>query len=158
MSGTVSIKTDVFGFGVLVLKIVCGKKNNKSYHTERPLNLVGIVSVVSQIVYVNFISNCILDFDCSYSVLQAWQLWNEGKDLELIDLTLDGSCPPNEDAFLLVSCVCKSKQQIDVQCPMLFPCLLMNLLPGLYLKNLHFLLMLPPKNQKLPKTSQKFVT
>lgn len=130
MSGTVSIKTDVFGFGVLVLKIVCGKKNNKSYHTERPLNLVGI----------------------------AWQLWNEGKDLELIDLTLDGSCPPNEDAFLLVSCVCKSKQQIDVQCPMLFPCLLMNLLPGLYLKNLHFLLMLPPKNQKLPKTSQKFVT
>lgn len=28
--------------------------------------------------------------------MQAWQLWNEGKCLELVDLTLDGSCPPNE--------------------------------------------------------------
>lgn len=55
MSGTVSIKTDVFSFGILVLEIVSGKKNNKSYHTERPLNLVGIVSMISQIVYGNFI-------------------------------------------------------------------------------------------------------
>ncbi|KAK0595563.1 hypothetical protein LWI29_007921 [Acer saccharum] len=27
---------------------------------------------------------------------QAWQLWNDGKGLELIDTTLEESCSPNE--------------------------------------------------------------
>ena len=45
MSGIVSMKTDVFSFGVLVLEIVSGKKNNSSYHTEWPLNLIGYVSI-----------------------------------------------------------------------------------------------------------------
>ncbi|GAY64755.1 hypothetical protein CUMW_235860 [Citrus unshiu] len=41
MSGIVSMKIDVFSFGVLVLEIVSGKKNNSCYHSERPLNLIG---------------------------------------------------------------------------------------------------------------------
>ena len=44
MNGVVSIKTDVFSFGVLLLEIVCGKKNNRRYHFEDPLNLIGYVS------------------------------------------------------------------------------------------------------------------
>ncbi|XP_031268844.1 G-type lectin S-receptor-like serine/threonine-protein kinase At1g67520 [Pistacia vera] len=43
MNGIVSIKTDVYSFGVLVLEIVRGKKNSGYYHTEHPLNLVGYV-------------------------------------------------------------------------------------------------------------------
>lgn len=47
MSGVVSIKTDVFSFGVLVLEIVSGKKNNGCYRTDHPLNLIGYVSMLS---------------------------------------------------------------------------------------------------------------
>ncbi|KAM4111471.1 hypothetical protein ACJW30_05G070100 [Castanea mollissima] len=69
MNGVVSIKTDVFSFGVLLLEIMSGKKNNSRYHFEDPLNLTGY----------------------------AWQLWNEGKSLELIDPTiLEESRPPFE--------------------------------------------------------------
>ncbi|XP_075667614.1 G-type lectin S-receptor-like serine/threonine-protein kinase At1g67520 [Castanea sativa] len=69
MNGVVSIKTDVFSFGVLLLEIMSGKKNNSHYHFEDPLNLIGY----------------------------AWQLWNEGKSLELIDPTiLEESRPPFE--------------------------------------------------------------
>ena len=44
MSGIVSIKTDVFSFGVLLLEIVSGKKNNSRYHSDHPLNLIDYVS------------------------------------------------------------------------------------------------------------------
>ncbi|KAH9714388.1 G-type lectin S-receptor-like serine/threonine-protein kinase [Citrus sinensis] len=68
MNGIVSMKSDVYSFGVLVLEIISSKKNNGCYDTERHLNLVGY----------------------------AWQLWNEGKALELIDTTLHESCSPDE--------------------------------------------------------------
>ena len=44
MNGVVSIKTDVFSFGVLLLEIVSGKKNNSRYHSDHPLNLREYVS------------------------------------------------------------------------------------------------------------------
>ncbi|GLT63601.1 hypothetical protein SLA2020_361560 [Shorea laevis] len=66
--GLVSIKTDVFSFGVLLLELVSGRKNTSRYHSEHPLNLVGY----------------------------TWQLWNEDKALEIMDPTLDGFCPHNQ--------------------------------------------------------------
>ncbi|KAJ9560284.1 hypothetical protein OSB04_005444 [Centaurea solstitialis] len=66
--GTVSIKTDVFSFGVLLLEIVSGKKNHGSYDVEHPLNLLGL----------------------------AWELWNEGRGLELMDPVLEDSYSPKE--------------------------------------------------------------
>nr|GEU32533.1 G-type lectin S-receptor-like serine/threonine-protein kinase CES101 [Tanacetum cinerariifolium] len=59
MEGTVSTKIDVFGFGVLLLEIISGKMNHGSYDTKHPLNLLGL----------------------------AWELWNEGRGLELMDQT-----------------------------------------------------------------------
>lgn len=44
MEGTFSVKSDVFSFGVLVLEIVSGRRNNSFYNPERPLNLIGYVS------------------------------------------------------------------------------------------------------------------
>ena len=44
MNGVVSIKTDVFSFGVLLLEIMCGKKNNSRYQSDDLLNLIGYVS------------------------------------------------------------------------------------------------------------------
>ncbi|KAL6134443.1 hypothetical protein ACLB2K_066674 [Fragaria x ananassa] len=68
MKGIVSIKTDVFSFGVLLLEIVSGKKNNSNYHSKSQLNLIGY----------------------------AWQLWNEDRGFELADPGLDESCPITE--------------------------------------------------------------
>uniref|UniRef100_A0A5B7A748 non-specific serine/threonine protein kinase n=1 Tax=Davidia involucrata TaxID=16924 RepID=A0A5B7A748_DAVIN len=68
MKGIVSMKTDVFSFGVLLLEIVSGKKNNRCYHSEHPLNLIGY----------------------------AWELWKEGKSFELTDPTLEDSCTRSE--------------------------------------------------------------
>ncbi|XP_057984191.1 G-type lectin S-receptor-like serine/threonine-protein kinase CES101 [Malania oleifera] len=65
MKGIVSVKTDVFSFGVLLVEIVTGKKIIRSHdHTEHPVNLIG----------------------------NAWQCWKDGRALELKDPTLDDSC------------------------------------------------------------------
>ena len=45
MNGVVSIKIDVFSYGVLLLEIVSSKKNNSCYHSGYPLNLIGYVSL-----------------------------------------------------------------------------------------------------------------
>ncbi|GLU14531.1 hypothetical protein SLE2022_310930 [Rubroshorea leprosula] len=66
--GLVSIKTDVFSFGVLLLELVSGRKNTSRYHPEHPLNLSGYV----------------------------WQLWNEDRALELIDPSMDEFCPHDQ--------------------------------------------------------------
>ncbi|XP_021661937.2 G-type lectin S-receptor-like serine/threonine-protein kinase CES101 isoform X1 [Hevea brasiliensis] len=68
LKGIVSIKIDVFSFGVLLLEIASSKKNNSNYGSEYPLNLIGL----------------------------AWELWIEHRGLELMDPTLDESCPHNE--------------------------------------------------------------
>ncbi|KAI8562777.1 hypothetical protein RHMOL_Rhmol03G0061600 [Rhododendron molle] len=67
MHGKFSAKSDVFSFGVLVLEIISGKRNN-FYHSDDAANLL------------------------SY----AWKLWREGMPLDLLDPTLEGSYARNE--------------------------------------------------------------
>ncbi|XP_050212578.1 cysteine-rich receptor-like protein kinase 10 isoform X2 [Mercurialis annua] len=57
MEGIFSIKSDVFSFGVMMLEIISGKKNNGFYITELAPTLLAY----------------------------AWRLWNEGKEIELVD-------------------------------------------------------------------------
>nr|KYP35754.1 Putative serine/threonine-protein kinase receptor [Cajanus cajan] len=63
VDGLFSVKSDVFSFGILVLEIVCGKRNKGLYHTDMNHNLVG----------------------------HAWTLWKSGKMLDLIDLNMKES-------------------------------------------------------------------
>ena len=44
MNGIISTKVDAFSYGVLLLEILTGKKNNNLYHSDHPLNLIGHVS------------------------------------------------------------------------------------------------------------------
>ncbi|CAL5345899.1 unnamed protein product [Camellia sinensis] len=67
MEGMFSIKSDVFNFGVLLLEIISGRKNN-SYYQENCMNLIGHV----------------------------WHLWRKGKSLDIVDPLLGNSYPTHE--------------------------------------------------------------
>ncbi|CAL5339380.1 unnamed protein product [Camellia sinensis] len=68
MDGLFSVKSDVFSFGVMMLEIISGKKNTSFYRPDRALNLLGY----------------------------AWDLWKEGKGLELVDQALVETCSTSE--------------------------------------------------------------
>ncbi|XP_070036366.1 G-type lectin S-receptor-like serine/threonine-protein kinase At4g27290 [Nicotiana tomentosiformis] len=63
VDGKFSMKSDVFGLGVLLLELVSGRKNRTFHHLGHHHNLLG----------------------------HAWLLWNEGKALELMDTCLKES-------------------------------------------------------------------
>ncbi|KAL2326264.1 hypothetical protein Fmac_025322 [Flemingia macrophylla] len=68
MEGLFSVKSDVFSFGVLILEIICGKKNSGFYLSQ-----------------------------CGQSLLlYAWNIWCAGKCLELMDPVLEESCEESE--------------------------------------------------------------
>ncbi|KAB2007272.1 hypothetical protein ES319_D10G017400v1 [Gossypium barbadense] len=68
MEGLFSIKYDVFSFGVLLLEIISGKKNNGFHHLEHGESLLTF----------------------------AWKLWSKGEGMELIDQVLVPSCVASE--------------------------------------------------------------
>ncbi|XP_024029902.1 cysteine-rich receptor-like protein kinase 10 [Morus notabilis] len=68
MEGLYSVKSDVFSFGVLLLEILSGRKNTSFQITDSAISLVA----------------------------HAWQLWNEGIALDLVDPCLRSDCHPNE--------------------------------------------------------------
>uniref|UniRef100_A0A453DLA2 non-specific serine/threonine protein kinase n=2 Tax=Aegilops tauschii subsp. strangulata TaxID=200361 RepID=A0A453DLA2_AEGTS len=74
--GLFSVKSDVFSFGVLLLEIVSGKRNG-SGHGQHYGEFVNLLSY-------------------------AWQLWKDGRALELVDPTL-GHC--NEQVTDMMRCV-----------------------------------------------------
>ncbi|GJN32602.1 hypothetical protein PR202_gb21117 [Eleusine coracana subsp. coracana] len=71
--GIFSVRSDVFSFGVLLLEIVSGKRNTDYHHFGGFVNLIGY----------------------------AWQLWSEGRAVELIDLAL-GDCG---DTACIMRCI-----------------------------------------------------
>ncbi|CAA7394622.1 unnamed protein product [Spirodela intermedia] len=68
IDGVISMKSDVFSFGVLVLEIICGVRNRGQYITEPHESLLS----------------------------KAWGLWKEGKCAELLDDAPSGTCPVSE--------------------------------------------------------------
>ncbi|XP_052301297.1 G-type lectin S-receptor-like serine/threonine-protein kinase RKS1 isoform X29 [Populus trichocarpa] len=66
--GNFSAKSDVFSFGVMLLEIVSGKKNNIFYQQDPPLTLIGYV----------------------------WELWRQDKALEIVDPSLKELYHPRE--------------------------------------------------------------
>ncbi|XP_065630882.1 cysteine-rich receptor-like protein kinase 10 [Quercus suber] len=86
MEGVFSIKSDVYSFGVLMLEILSGRRNNSFFHADHALNLVGY----------------------------AWDLWQEGKGLELVDLTIRDSCVEYQVLRCIhVSLLCVEDDAVD---------------------------------------------
>ncbi|XP_050384051.1 G-type lectin S-receptor-like serine/threonine-protein kinase At4g27290 [Argentina anserina] len=66
--GHVSEKLDIFSFGVLLLEIVSGKRNAAFVHFEQSPTLAG----------------------------WAWNLWKEGREMEVISASVRKTCQPQE--------------------------------------------------------------
>ena len=72
MNGVVSIKTDVFSYGVLLLEIVSSKKNNSCYYSEYPLNLIGYVSFsINSSKFICEILNMIVNIVCTIGLVSG---------------------------------------------------------------------------------------
>ncbi|KAK2978974.1 hypothetical protein RJ640_017538 [Escallonia rubra] len=68
LDGLFSIKSDVFSFGVLLLEVISGKKNIGFFHNNPTSNLIK----------------------------HAWELWNDGNALELVDTCMGDSYPTHD--------------------------------------------------------------
>ncbi|XP_042940868.1 G-type lectin S-receptor-like serine/threonine-protein kinase At1g11410 isoform X2 [Carya illinoinensis] len=88
MEGLYSTKSDVFSYGVLALEIISGKRNNH-FHVGSPcLNLIG----------------------------HAWDLWTEGKSLDIVDSSLgdEASYPAHEVLRCIqIGLLCVQEQATD---------------------------------------------
>ena len=66
MQGRFSVKSDVFSFGVLILEIIIGKKNNCFYQSEHDEDLLSYVSGSNYLNFVlNFMNANIISSKCS---------------------------------------------------------------------------------------------
>ncbi|RWR88305.1 cysteine-rich receptor-like protein kinase 15 [Cinnamomum micranthum f. kanehirae] len=79
MDGLFSVKSDVFSFGVLLLEIISGRRNNRSHLPQNAQSLLAY----------------------------AWQLWCDEKEMELIDPMLIDSSPMDHVLrFLHIGLLC----------------------------------------------------
>ncbi|BBG95467.1 S-locus lectin protein kinase family protein [Prunus dulcis] len=92
VDGRFSEKSDVFSFGVMLFEIISGKKNIAFFEADHSLNLLGIVCNFNKpLKYIQSFFICVCVF-----VPTAWNLWKEGKSMELMDSTLSSSCSSTE--------------------------------------------------------------
>ncbi|XP_028082265.1 G-type lectin S-receptor-like serine/threonine-protein kinase At1g67520 [Camellia sinensis] len=86
LDGLFSVKSDVFSFGIMMLEIISGKKNTGFYQPDRAQNLLGY----------------------------AWDLWKEGRGLEIIDHLFVETCPTSEVMrYIQVSFLCVQENPAD---------------------------------------------
>ncbi|KAH0985556.1 hypothetical protein GBA52_012733 [Prunus armeniaca] len=83
--GRYSTKSDVFSFGIILLEIVCGKKNSGSYQQDESLNLIGHV----------------------------WQLWREDRALEIVDSSVASYVPDEVMRCIQVGLLCVQEDPKD---------------------------------------------
>ncbi|XP_015574240.2 G-type lectin S-receptor-like serine/threonine-protein kinase At1g11410 isoform X1 [Ricinus communis] len=86
MQGLFSVKSDVYSFGVLLIEIITGRKNSSFYEESTSSNLVGYV----------------------------WDLWREGRALEIVDISLGDAYPEHEVLRCIqIGLLCVQESAVD---------------------------------------------
>ncbi|MED6113180.1 hypothetical protein PIB30_068484 [Stylosanthes scabra] len=86
MEGLYSVKSDVFSFGVLMLEIISGKKNNGFYFSEHGQSLL----------------------------IYSWRLWCKGECLKLVDSILENTYTRNEVTRCIhIGLLCVQEDAVD---------------------------------------------
>ncbi|KAK9098342.1 hypothetical protein Syun_025387 [Stephania yunnanensis] len=92
MDGLFSIKSDIFSFGVLLLEIISGKKNSGFYHKDPSMNLIKhslcskhVNEIIGTVEIRPSIFHPLLTRIKLGKSWQAWELWKEGRPMELLD-------------------------------------------------------------------------
>ncbi|KZV16038.1 hypothetical protein F511_26167 [Dorcoceras hygrometricum] len=88
MEGLFSLKSDVYSFGILLLEIVTGRRNNSFRSTEYP-SIIG----------------------------NAWQLWDRGVSIELLDPSIASNPCPQEQVLRCIHVGMLCVQDIAAQRP-----------------------------------------
>lgn len=103
MQGTISVKSDVFSFGVLLLEIISGKKTSRFHLSEHGQSLLTFVcSIFPEIrIFFSIYKSCVvmhLQVICLFINLysQAWKLWSNNHELELMDPLLEETYVEND--------------------------------------------------------------
>ena len=100
MQGLFSIKSDVYSFGVLLLEVITSRKNSRFYDETTASNLVGYVSKTRLWLIHTFSDRQIWLSTPAYHIdvkfLQIWDLWREGRALQLVDTSMGESYPEDQ--------------------------------------------------------------
>uniref|UniRef100_A0A0E0I1Y1 Uncharacterized protein n=1 Tax=Oryza nivara TaxID=4536 RepID=A0A0E0I1Y1_ORYNI len=86
MRGQYSTKSDVFSFGVLIIEIVTGQRNNRPYLFEQNEDIISTVSIPASSYSTMWY----------YLRLQVWRRWSDGTVAKMIDHSLGKNYPEAE--------------------------------------------------------------
>lgn len=84
LDGLFSVKSDVFSFRVVVLKIISGKRNNGYYHKQEAFSLISHVRFLKP----ESCPNISYFLKTNADAFQAWGLWKANTPLDLVDPAL----------------------------------------------------------------------
>ncbi|CAI0467970.1 unnamed protein product [Linum tenue] len=78
MEGLYSTKSDTFSFGVLSLEIMSGKRSNQCHQKSPSISLIAHVS----------------------ALFQVWELWKEGRALDIVDSSTMGGLDSGDEVMM----------------------------------------------------------